>query len=95
MNFIYNPFNPTIDLPLQQYPKVLSTFRTHRPTGTRSFFYSESDFNDRMHSILDKTLYIDIPFFLPSITNVNLRSMKAITGTLINASIPRFADSDS
>lgn len=42
-----------------------------------------------MLSILDKTLYSDIPFFLPSISDGNLRLMKAITGTLANSSIPR------
>ena len=85
---IYNPFNPSGDLPLQPSPSVLSAFRTYRSTGTRPF-YSEGDFNDRMLSILDKTLYSDIPFFLPSISDGNLRLMKAVTGTLANASIPR------
>jgi hypothetical protein len=42
-----------------------------------------------MLSILDKTLYSDIPFFLPSITDGNLRLMKAVSGTLANTSIPR------
>ena len=42
-----------------------------------------------MLSILDKTLYSDIPFFLPSISDGNLRLMKTITGTLANSSIPR------
>jgi predicted AAA+ superfamily ATPase len=42
-----------------------------------------------MLSILDKTLYSDIPFFLPSVTDGNLRLMKAIAGTLANTSIPR------
>ena len=85
---VYNPFNPSEKLPLQPSPNVLTTFRTYRRTGTRPF-YSEGDFNDRMLSILDKTLYSDIPFFLPSITDGNLRLMKAITGTLTNTSIPR------
>lgn len=85
---VYNPFNPREKLPLQPSPNVLSAFRTSRRTGTRPF-YSEGDFNDRMLSILDKTLYSDIPFFLPSITDGNLRLMKAITGILTNTSIPR------
>src|SRR3989339_525775 len=58
----YNPFNPRDKLPLQLSPNVLSVFRTYRRTGTR-LFYSEGDFNDRRLSILDKTLYSDIPFF--------------------------------
>ncbi|MGE4526339.1 MAG: hypothetical protein AB7D24_10675, partial [Sphaerochaeta sp.] len=84
----YNPFNPSGQLPLQPSPNVLSAFMTYRSIGTRPF-YSEGDFHDRMLSILDKTLYSDIPFFLPSISDGNLRLMKAITGTLANSSIPR------
>jgi hypothetical protein len=85
---IYDPFNSHEDLPLRPSPDVLAAFRIYRNTGTRPF-YCEGDFNDRMLSILDKTLYNDIPFFLPNITDGNLRLMKAITGTLANASIPR------
>jgi predicted AAA+ superfamily ATPase len=42
-----------------------------------------------MLAVLDKTLYSDVPFFLPNITDGNLRLMKAITGTLAASSIPR------
>jgi len=42
-----------------------------------------------MLAVLDKTLYADIPFFLPNVTDGNLRLMKAITGTLAGAAIPR------
>jgi len=85
---IHNPFDSDTDLPLEPTPSVLAAFRVYRNSGTRPF-YSEGDFNDRMLSILDKTLYNDIPFFLPNITDGNLRLMKAITGTLANVSIPR------
>lgn len=85
---VYNPFDPKDTLPLQPSPSVLAAFRTYRTKGTRPF-YCEGDFDDRMLSILDKTLYSDIPFFLPNITDGNLRLMKAITGTLANTSIPR------
>lgn len=85
---VYNPFDPGKELPMQPSPDILTAFKTYRSTGTRPF-YSEGDFNDRMLSILDKTLYSDIPFFLPSISDGNLRLMKAIAGTLSNTSIPR------
>lgn len=85
---VCNPFNPSEQLPFQPSPSILSAFRIYRGIGTRPF-YSEGDFNDRMLSILDKTLYHDIPFFLPSITDGNLRLMKAVAGTLANSSIPR------
>jgi len=36
----------------------------------------------RLLSVLDKTLYSDVLFFLPNITDGNIGLMKAITGTL-------------
>ncbi len=87
---VYNPpFYPNEALPIQPSPPdILSAFRMYKGIGTRPF-YSEGDFNNRMLSILDKTLYSDIPFFLPSITDGNLRLMKAVSGTLAGTSIPR------
>ena len=84
----YNPFEPSGDLPIQPNPTILHAFRLYKQIGTRPF-YQEGDFNDRMLSILDKTLYSDIPFFLPTINDGNLRLMKAVVGTLANSSIPR------
>ena len=73
---------------MQPSARVLDSFRTYRHTGTRPF-YTQRDFNDRMISILNKTFYSDIPFFLPKISEGNLRLMRAITVTLSNSSIPR------
>ena len=42
-----------------------------------------------MLAVLDKTLYSDVPFFIPNSTDGNLRLMKAITGTLAASAIPR------
>ena len=83
-----NPFASNIQLPVQPTPSLLTAFRRYMQIGTRPF-YREGDFEDRMLSILDNTLYGDIPFFLPSVTDGNLRLMKTVTGTLANASIPR------
>lgn len=83
-----NPFASNIQLPVQPSPSLLTAFRQYMQSGTRPF-YREGDFEDRMLSILDKTLYEDIHFFLPSVTDGNLRLMKAMTGMLANASIPR------
>lgn len=40
-------------------------------------------------AIIDKILNNDIPFFLPSISENNLRVMQSHIGTLANSSIPR------
>ncbi len=85
---VFDPFIGDTKLPIQPTPEILSHFREYRSTGTRPFF-AEGNFEERMLAVLDKTLYADIPFFLPNVTDGNLRLMKAITGTLANASIPR------
>lgn len=83
-----DPFTTDTKLPIQPSPEILSHFREYRSTGTRPFF-CEGNFEKRMLAVLDKTLYADIPFFLPNVTGGNLRLMKAITATLANAAIPR------
>lgn len=85
---VYNPFQSQENLPVEPTSNLLSAFKTYSRMGTRPF-YSEGDFDDRMLSILDKTLYNDIPFFLSSINDANLRLMKAVAGTLARSSIPR------
>ncbi|HCM25751.1 MAG: AAA family ATPase [Treponema sp. GWB1_62_6] len=85
---VFDPFGKDSVLPVQPTPEILSHFREYRRTGTRPFF-AEGNFEERMLAILDKTLYSDIPFFLPNVTDGNLRLMKAITGTLAGSAIPR------
>jgi uncharacterized protein len=85
---VIDPFKSDGKLPVKPLAGILEAFRKYRSTGTRPF-YAENDFEDRMLSVLDKTLYFDIPFFLPNVTDGNLRLMKAITGTLAQSPIPR------
>jgi len=85
---VCDPFAKDLVLPIQPSAEILSCFREYRSTGTRPFF-SEGNFEDRMLAVLDKTLYADIPFFLPNVSDGNLRLMKAITGTLAASAIPR------
>ena len=84
----FNPFENPLRPSLEPNPGILGAFKKYREIGTRPF-YQESDFAERLLSVLDKTLYFDIPFFLPNITDGNLRLMKAITATLANSTIPR------
>jgi uncharacterized protein len=84
----FDPFSPGVPLPVEPSPDILDAFRTYRSSGTRPF-YGEGNFDERMLAVLDKTLYSDVPFFLPNITDGNLRLMKAITGTLAASAIPR------
>jgi len=75
-------------LPIQPTPEVLGLFQRYRSMGTRPF-YQEGDFEARYLATLDKVLGNDIPFFLPNVTENNLRLIRAIVGTLSNASVPR------
>mgnify|MGYP002351870785 CR=1 FL=1 len=85
---VWDPFAGKPGLPVEPGPGILESFRVWRTSGTRPF-YTEGNFGDRLLAILDKTLYADIPFFLPNVTDGNLRLMKAITATLSEVAIPR------
>ncbi len=91
---VYNPLeaknNTEKKLPVRPSPEILAAFRQYRSVGTRPF-YAEGFFPERMLAVLDKTLYADLPFFLPQITDGNLRLAKAIVGTLAKAKIPRLS----
>ena len=81
-------FNPFESIPVVSNSELLGLFREYKKHGTRPF-YSEGNFPERILGILEKTLHSDIPFFLPQITDGNIRLMNAIVGTLAKASIPR------
>lgn len=75
-------------LPVQPDAELLNHFHNYRKYGSRPF-YQDKDFEARYMSVIDKVLNNDIPFFLPSVTDNNLRLMRAIIGTLAQSSIPR------
>lgn len=76
------------ELPVQPEAELLNHFHNYRKFGTRPF-YQNGDFEARYMAVMDKVLNNDIPFFLPRITDNNLRVMRAIIGTLSNATVPR------
>lgn len=77
-----------VQLPVQPDAELLNHFLNYRRRGTRPF-YQEGDFDARYMAVMNKVFTNDIPFFLPSISDNNLRVMRAIVGTLANSSIPR------
>lgn len=84
----FDPFSEEVDASVTPTSDILMAFRKYRTMGTRPF-YAEGNFEDRFLAVLDKTLYADIPFFLPNVTDGNLRLMKAIIATLAASPIPR------
>jgi predicted AAA+ superfamily ATPase len=69
---------------------ILRLFREYRVEGTRPIFL-EGSYGDRLLNIIEKTLYADVPFFLPQVTEGNLRLMNAIIGGLARSPVPRLA----
>lgn len=82
-----NPFESK-NLPVTPDAKILSLFEQYKNHGTRPF-YTEGNYEERSLAVLEKTLNSDVPFFVPHITDDNLRLMTAIVGTLSGAAIPR------
>lgn len=90
---IFLPINPferdgAAVLPVQPDAGLLALFEEYKRHGTRPF-YKEGNFEERSLALLEKTLNSDVPFFVPSITDDNIRLMTAVMGTLSAASIPR------
>jgi len=81
-------FNPFEKVPFAADSTMLRLFQAYRQKGTRPF-YQEEFYAERMLEILDKTLFADVPFFIPKITDGNIRLMKAVIGTLASSAIPR------
>ncbi len=75
-------------LPVQPDASLLNHFTNYRTFGMRPF-YQNGDFEARYMSVIDKVLNTDVPFFLPHVTDNNLRLMRAIIGTLSTSAIPR------
>lgn len=90
---LYRQIEPLLQsgtLPIKPGPAILESWRAYKECGTRPF-YPEKNFGERLLAVLDKTLYFDIPFFVPNITDNNLRLMKAVAATLAQAAIPRLS----
>ena len=75
-------------LPVEPDSELLNYFQQYREHGMRPF-YQDGDFEARYMAIIEKMLYKDIPFFVPSISENNIRVMRAVIGSLANSSVPR------
>ena len=75
-------------LPVKPDAAILSLFEEYKNHGTRPF-YTEGDYEKRSLAVLEKTINSDVPFFVPQITDDNIRLMTAVVGTLSMSAIPR------
>ncbi len=75
------------DLKIVKELNVLGLFREYVSSGTRPLFF-EGEYCNRIQGIIEKTIFYDIPFFLPSVQSNHLRLMSAIVGHLISSPVP-------
>lgn len=67
---------------------VLKLFKEYISSGFRPIFL-EGRYQDRIENILEKMIYHDVPFFVPTISENYLRLMNSIVGFLAFSPIPR------
>lgn len=90
---VYDAVNPfemksVSELPLKPTAEILNYFEQYKLHGTRPF-YTEDDYETRSLAVLEKTINSDVPFFVPHVTDDNIRLMTAVVGTLSMSAIPR------
>jgi predicted AAA+ superfamily ATPase len=66
---------------------VMTLFKGYKEEGFRPIF-TEGDYNEKIQAIVEKSIFSDVPFFLPNIQENHLRLMKAVIGYLAVAPIP-------
>jgi len=74
-------------LKLVKNVNVLKLFREYISSGTRPMLF-EGEYCSRIQGIVEKTIFYDVPFYLPSIQDNHLRLMSAVVGHLISSPIP-------
>ena len=86
-----NPFQKDSKLDvtsIYQDLNIIKEFKKYLKIGLRPIFL-EGDYTERLTNIIEKTIYSDIPFFVPSVKDNHLRLMNAVIGYLAVSSIPR------
>ncbi|HLB59809.1 MAG TPA: AAA family ATPase [Bdellovibrionota bacterium] len=66
---------------------IFESFKKYKMEGFRPIFL-EGDYIDKILGIIEKTIFSDVPFFVPRIQENHLRLMNAIIGYLATSSIP-------
>lgn len=66
---------------------VFETFKEYKKEGFRPIFL-EGDYLEKILGIIEKTIFSDVPFFVPRIQENHLRLMNAIVGFLAASPIP-------
>jgi len=90
-NVLVRPFSPWGDSDSAQAifkrVNVLSLFHQYLREGARPIFL-EGDYRERIINIIEKMIFSDTPFLLPSIQEQYLKLMNAVIGYLASSPIP-------
>lgn len=71
----------------QQAKNINQLFLDFLDFGQRPFFV-ERKYSERIENILEKTIFTDIPYFLPSFQKNHLNGLRSIVGHLATSAIP-------
>lgn len=74
-------------LELSKKCNIMGLFKTYKEEGFRPIFL-EGDYNQKILAIIEKSIFYDVPFFVPRLTENHLRLMNAIIGYLAGSPIP-------
>ncbi len=89
-----NPFENRDELvQLTKEMNVLQAFHAYISAGIRPVFF-EGEYSERIKNIVEKSIYYDLPFYLPSFYNNQLALLNAIVGHLIYSPVPTINVSD-
>lgn len=88
----FNPFklwsiSQTEIRPILDAVNVIAEFREHQSEGMRPFFL-EKYYRAKLLATLEKSLFSDVPYFVPQIQESHIGLMNAIIGHLAMAPIP-------
>jgi predicted AAA+ superfamily ATPase len=91
-NILLASFDPFTAVPedfvaATEHSQLLHYFGHYKSEGFRPIFL-EGDYQEKILSILEKTIFFDVPFFMASIQENHLRLMNAIIGYLATSPIP-------
>ncbi len=85
----FDPFNasPKVFENALKQINILECFRNYKKEGFRPIFL-EGDYSEKILAIIEKTIFFDVPFFVPQVHENHLRLMNAIMGYLAISPIP-------
>ncbi|OGQ34274.1 MAG: AAA family ATPase [Deltaproteobacteria bacterium RIFCSPHIGHO2_12_FULL_43_9] len=85
----FDPFNASRNVfqEVLDSVNIFEKFKEYKTEGFRPIFL-EGDYIEKILGIIEKTIFSDVPFFVPRIQENHLRLMNAIVGFLASSPVP-------